>query len=95
MAHITGGGIPENLPRVLPKNVKAVIDKGTWDVPEIFDSIQERGNVPESDMWKTFNMGIGLAFVIRPQALMAVKEILPEARLIGRIAAGRPGVSFK
>ena len=95
MAHITGGGIIENLPRVLPKNVKAIINKGTWDVPEIFKTIQERGKVPEMEMWKTFNMGIGLAFVIRPQALKAVQDILPEAQLIGRIASGRPGVSLK
>jgi phosphoribosylformylglycinamidine cyclo-ligase len=95
MAHITGGGLPENLPRVLPKGVKAVIEKGSWDVPAIFEEIRTRGRVPEAEMWRTFNMGIGLAFVVRPQALHAVKDLLPEARLIGRIVSGRSSVSFK
>ncbi|PIP81877.1 MAG: phosphoribosylformylglycinamidine cyclo-ligase [Elusimicrobia bacterium CG_4_9_14_3_um_filter_62_55] len=95
MAHITGGGLPENLPRVLPKGVKAVIEKGSWEIPPIFEEIRGRGNVPEGEMWRTFNMGVGLALVVRPQALAAVQEMLPKARLIGKIVAGRPGVVFK
>ena len=64
MAHITGGGIVENLPRILPKGTKAVINRNSWKIPAIFNFIQEKGNVPEDDMWKTFNMGIGMILVV-------------------------------
>jgi phosphoribosylformylglycinamidine cyclo-ligase len=63
MAHITGGGITGNLPRILPKGCKAVIRKGTWDVPPIFPFLQERGNISEDEMYKTFNNGIGMILV--------------------------------
>jgi phosphoribosylformylglycinamidine cyclo-ligase len=67
MAHITGGGITGNLPRILPKGCKAVIRKGTWDVPPIFPFLQERGNISEDEMHKTFNNGIGMILVIPPK----------------------------
>src|SRR5215472_4961181 len=59
MAHITGGGITENLPRVLPKGVAAAVEMGSWPVPPIFTHMQQLGNVPQDDMMRTFNMGIG------------------------------------
>ncbi len=67
MAHITGGGIPGNLVRVLPKSVDAVIKKGTWEVPAVFRFIEREGNVPESEMFRTFNMGIGYTLVVSPE----------------------------
>jgi phosphoribosylformylglycinamidine cyclo-ligase len=60
MAHITGGGITDNLPRMLPPGTAATIDRGSWDVPPIFRWLQQAGGVPPDDMLRTFNMGVGL-----------------------------------
>ena len=79
MAHITGGGIPGNLVRVLPKNVDAVVKKGTWEVPPIFTFIQDKGNVPEDEMFKTFNMGIGYTVVVSPEDVERAVSVLEEA----------------
>src|SRR6202795_4436645 len=64
MAHITGGGITENLPRGLPRGVAAVIEMGSWQVPPIFEHLQQLGNVPQEEMLRTFNMGIGMLLVV-------------------------------
>ena len=92
MAHITGGGIPGNLVRVLPKNVDAVVKKGSWEVPAIFRFIQEKGNVPEEEMFRTFNMGVGYAVVVSPEdadrAVSLLKESGEEVYRIGEIREG-------
>jgi phosphoribosylformylglycinamidine cyclo-ligase len=67
IAHITGGGLPENLPRMLPNGVKAVIDRNSWTVPPIFSVIQKLGSVTEEDMLLTFNCGVGMAIIV-PEA---------------------------
>lgn len=95
MAHITGGGIPENVPRFLPRGCKAVIRTNSWKVPAIFKEIQQRGKVPDFEMWRTFNMGIGMTIVIRPDALPLAKKLLPEARVIGEIVSGKCEVVLK
>ncbi len=64
MAHITGGGLPENLPRCLPNGVQALVDIQTWDRPEVFKWLQEAGGIPESDLWNTFNLGVGYCLVL-------------------------------
>lgn len=64
MAHITGGGIVENLPRILPEGCRAVIHREKWRIPLIFKEIQSGGEVPDEEMWKTFNMGIGMILVV-------------------------------
>ena len=64
IAHITGGGVVENLPRILPLGCGALIHKGSWEIPTIFHLIQQRGNVPQQDMYRTFNMGVGLVLVV-------------------------------
>ena len=64
MAHITGGGLVENVPRVLPENVKAVIEKSAWERPEIFHWFQEEGGIAENEMWRVFNCGIGMALIV-------------------------------
>ena len=90
-AHITGGGIPDNLPRVLPAGVGAEIFPGAWEEPVVFRIIREVGNVPESDMRRTFNLGIGMILVVAPDRLDAVLDVLPAAagaRVIGRCAPG-------
>ncbi len=67
IAHITGGGLVENIPRVLPKHCKAVIEKSSWDKPAIFEMLREGGNIPESEMYRTFNYGIGMVLIVSPQ----------------------------
>ncbi|MFI5363393.1 MAG: phosphoribosylformylglycinamidine cyclo-ligase [Elusimicrobiota bacterium] len=89
LSHITGGGLVENVPRILPRGRKAIFRQDTWKRLPIFDEIQRRGKVPEKEMWRTFNMGIGLVIVIRPDSLELAKRTLPEARLIGEIVAGK------
>ena len=95
MAHITGGGLPGNVVRILPKRVRAVIRRDAWRVPRIFTEMQKKGRVPEADMWRTFNMGIGLVFVVRPDSVALAQEILPEAKVIGGISAGNREVVLK
>ncbi|MDP6943719.1 MAG: phosphoribosylformylglycinamidine cyclo-ligase [Myxococcota bacterium] len=89
MAHITGGGLVDNLPRVLPEGLSAEVDYGTWDEPAIFDLIREAG-VDEVEMRRTFNLGIGYVLVVAPEALDAVAGALSEAGeapvVIGRVA---------
>jgi phosphoribosylformylglycinamidine cyclo-ligase len=68
LAHITGGGIQDNLNRILPATLDAVIDLHTIRIPEVFDVIRNEGNVPDDDMLRTFNMGVGLAVVCSLQS---------------------------
>ncbi len=87
LAHITGGGLVDNLPRVLPKTCDAVIDTGAWKVPALFRTIEEGGNVPREEMYQVFNMGIGMCAIVaerdRAEAVARTK-----GRVIGRIEAG-------
>jgi len=76
LAHITGGGFTDNIPRVLPKGVKAVIRNGSWPVPEIFRLIQRGGNIAEDEMLRTFNCGIGMVMVVKKgQGMAAIKHL--------------------
>jgi len=79
MAHITGGGITENLPRVLPRGVAAVIDMGSWQIPTIFEHLQHLGNVPQEEMMRTFNMGIGMVLVIPSSKFKKAQTVLERA----------------
>lgn len=95
MAHITGGGITDNLPRVLPHGTAAVIDASTWEVPPLFRWLQRSGDVPVDDMMRTFNMGIGLIVVLAGDHAEQVMEQIAArggrgARVIGEIVAGEP-----
>jgi phosphoribosylformylglycinamidine cyclo-ligase len=87
LAHITGGGLIDNLPRVLPKNCDAVLDTRTWSVPEIFNFIGEKANVDRAEMYQVFNMGIGMVAIVSQHDLGVVKRIL-RAKVIGRIEHG-------
>jgi phosphoribosylformylglycinamidine cyclo-ligase len=95
MAHITGGGVPGNLPRIYGKDLTAVIDKGSWPVPSVFEMIRDLGNVPDTDMKKTFNMGIGYVIVLRQEkassALSILKKLGYPAYLIGHMEQGGKG----
>ena len=92
MAHITGGGITENLPRVLPRGVAAVIEMGSWLIPPIFEHLQKLGNVPQEEMMRTFNMGIGMVLVIPAKKFKKAQTVLERAGekpfTIGRIVKG-------
>jgi phosphoribosylformylglycinamidine cyclo-ligase len=95
MAHITGGGITENLPRILPHGTAAVVDVASWQVPALFRWLQEAGRVPFDDMMRTFNMGIGLVIVTARERSEALIEELAarggrESRVIGEIVPGEP-----
>ena len=95
MAHITGGGITDNLPRILPHGTAAVVDASTWTVPPIFTWLRQAGDVPIDDMMRTFNMGIGLIIVVaRDQAEPLISELAArggrDARIIGEIVPGEP-----
>jgi len=98
MAHITGGGITENLPRILPKGMGAHVDLATWQVPPLFEHLQKLGNVEQDEMLRTFNMGIGLIAVIPAEKVKKAKAILNRANerhcIIGRIVRGERKVSY-
>ena len=85
MAHITGGGIPGNLPRVLPKGLGAELSLESWEVPALFRLIQERGGVEENEMFRVFNMGVGMIVVSAPDAASEVMSRVPEAWELGRV----------
>ena len=81
MAHITGGGIPENLPRCLPKGLKAHVDWNAWRVPEIFKKIQLKGNVDELEMRRVFNLGIGYCVVVPSNRLEFAMDVIKDENL--------------
>ena len=98
MAHITGGGITENLPRILPKSISAEIDLASWPVPPLFRYLQQLGNVPQDEMLRTFNMGIGLIAVVpeakwkRAQSLLG--RLGERFHVIGQAVEGDRSVRF-
>jgi len=87
LAHITGGGIPGNLPRVLPAGLGARIEKGALNIPPIFHLIQQRGAVEDTEMFHVFNMGTGMILICSPQKADSVIKTLPEGKIIGTIAS--------
>ena len=95
MAHITGGGLVENIPRVLPENVAAVLQKSAWEMPPLFRWLQQEGNVTDSEMHRVFNCGIGMALIIAPENIESAKRILHSAGEtvwhIGTIRESDPG----
>jgi len=98
MAHITGGGITDNLPRIIPKGLGAVVDLASWQVPPLFEHLQQLGNVAQDEMLRTFNMGIGLIVVVPAEKVKKAKAVLNRANerhhLIGRIVRGEHKVSY-
>jgi phosphoribosylformylglycinamidine cyclo-ligase len=98
MAHITGGGITENLPRVLPRGTAAVIELGSWPVLPIFEHLQQLGNVPQDEMLRTFNMGMGMLLVVPSAKFKKAQSVLErvgeKAFTIGRIVKGERKVTY-
>lgn len=97
-SHITGGGFYENVPRMLPDGIKAVIRKDSYEVPAIFDLISKNGHVAEEMMYNTFNMGLGMVIALDPKdvdtALAAIKEAGDECYIVGHVEAGHKGVEL-
>lgn len=89
IAHITGGGFLDNIPRILPDRVCANIDRSTWEIPPIFRIIREMGDIEDLEMFRTFNMGIGMILVVAPadadEVLLRLKGLKETARIIGTI----------
>jgi phosphoribosylformylglycinamidine cyclo-ligase len=98
MAHITGGGITDNLPRIIPKGMGAVVDLASWTPPPLFEHLQQLGNVDQDEMMRTFNMGIGLICVIPAELVKKTKAILNRANerhcILGRIVRGERKVTY-
>lgn len=98
MAHITGGGIIENLPRILPKGLEFKINSKSWEIPPVFNLIQKSGHVEDAEMYRTFNMGIGYAIVAPEEDVDGIINTLKsrgeKAWVIGRVTKGAGGVVF-
>jgi len=98
MAHITGGGLTDNLPRVLPDGLRTVIKVGAWEIPPVFRLLAEKGQVPEDDMWRTFNLGVGMVLVVAPKQLDKVLQKLRDSDCpgfpMGNIVKGESGVEY-
>ena len=97
-AHITGGGLPDNLARVLPAHCDAVVQRGEWDEPRIFAEIQSAGDVADDEMQHVFNLGLGMLAVVAPDdrfdTLDAVRAAGQEAWIVGEVSEGRGRVSI-
>ena len=98
MAHITGGGITGNLPRILPRGMSAVVDRSSWQPSALFEHLQQLGAVEQDEMFRTFNMGIGLVAVVPADKVKKAKAVLNRANerhhIIGRIVRGDRKVSY-
>ncbi|BFZ54178.1 Bifunctional purine biosynthetic protein ADE1 [Savitreella phatthalungensis] len=95
MAHITGGGLVENVPRCLPKSLEAQIDLNTWSLPPVFRWLKKEGNVPFDDIAKTLNMGIGMVLVVDASLADTVQQRLPHAYRIGKLVEGTSGCTLQ
>lgn len=98
LSHITGGGLPENLPRVLPPGCRAVVDTGSWEWPEIFQWLQTQGNVATPEMYRTFNCGVGMVLCVAEESAAATLRALADSDLLawrlGHVVAGEHGVEL-
>jgi phosphoribosylformylglycinamidine cyclo-ligase len=99
MVHITGGGFYENIPRIIPEGLGADIETGSWTIPPVFELLKEKGNLDEMEMYKTFNMGIGLMVAVpkaeADKAIEALKALGETAYIVGKITDKHEGVALK
>ena len=96
MAHLTGGAFIENIPRVLPENVDAVIHLGNWPLPSLFTLIQQRGEIAPEEMYRVFNMGIGMVVIVGKGKVEKLQKAIPEQTfVIGELVAGNRKVIFE
>ncbi len=93
LAHLTGGGFIENIPRILPDHLAAQINLGSWPVPPLFQLIQQRGNIAPEEMYRVFNMGIGLIAIVAPENVKEIQASIPEETfVIGQLVQGNKRV---
>ncbi len=96
MAHITGGGFIDNIPRTLPDGLQAIIHLNSWDIPPIFALLQQTGDIPTEEMYRTFNMGIGFIIIVSSEnaaeAINLLEQLGEEVSIIGKVQAGEKGV---
>jgi phosphoribosylformylglycinamidine cyclo-ligase len=85
MAHITGGGLIDNVPRILPQGMAAQFRSRSWTIPPVFQLIQQQGNISRSEMYRVFNMGIGMVIICSPNDVDQLTQALPEAKIIGEV----------
>jgi phosphoribosylformylglycinamidine cyclo-ligase len=88
LAHITGGGLYDNLPRVLPDGLGAAIQRESWDIPPIFELLVHLGELAEREAFQALNMGLGMLAIVPPDAADAALRALPQARLVGKVVPG-------
>jgi phosphoribosylformylglycinamidine cyclo-ligase len=93
LAHITGGGFHSNVARLLPNEISVVISKSSWRPLPVFRLIQRLGNVPDSEMYRTFNMGMGMVLLVAPSRSKRILDSIPRSRVIGKAVRGTFGVS--
>ena len=94
LAHITGGGFSENIPRVLPDNCDVQIDPAAWEIPPLFQLIQETGSIAPAEMRRVFNLGIGMIVMLASSDAAELQKCAPEARRLGQVIAGSRQVNF-
>ncbi|GHO44398.1 phosphoribosylformylglycinamidine cyclo-ligase [Ktedonospora formicarum] len=95
MAHITGGGFQGNIARILPPGIQAEIESGSWQVPPLFDLLARLSSLPQEELYRTFNMGIGMVVVLAPKSALEARSLLPELVQIGTIREGQGGVLIR
>ncbi|MDQ2922575.1 MAG: AIR synthase-related protein, partial [Acidobacteriota bacterium] len=99
LAHITGGGLTDNIPRILPERCAVEINRGSWPVLPVFKLMQKMGNVSEPEMYRTFNMGVGMVIVTSPEDSQTIKSHLQQRDMmvyeIGRVTKGNREVSIE
>lgn len=98
ISHITGGAFYDKISRILPDNVNVRINKNAWELPKIFKLIQNKGSIADKEMYRTFNMGIGMVLILEPQSVKAIISKLAEFKLkswvIGEVIKGRKEVEI-
>src|SRR5262249_4988838 len=98
LAHITGGGLVDNVPRVLPPGCRVFIKRGSWQVPPVFTWLQRLGNIEQPEMDRVFNQGIGFVTIVSPYFAESVQRQLTDNRVptfvIGEVRSGEPGVEI-
>lgn len=95
MAHITGGGFQGNIARILPPGTQAEIDSHSWQIPPLFDLLARLSSLPQEELYRTFNMGIGMVFVLAPKSALEARSLLTELVQIGTIREGQGGVLIR
>ena len=96
LAHVTGGGLPGKMPAILPDGAAAEFDLGSWTVPPVFSIIQREGRISDEEMYRVFNMGLGMVAVCEEEAVATFQDAVPDAQVVGRIVPrpGEPQVFF-